>query len=176
MPEVFVGCGSNIDAGRNLRWALRELERNFGALRCSRVYQSPAFGFEGPDFLNLVVGFETEADADSVEAVLSDLENARGRDDGDRSGSRTLDLDLLLQGDRVDAARRLPRDDILRYPFVLGPLAELSPALIHPVTGVAIGDAWKECAKGAVALTGVGTLDAATNRYCDHRRRRGFDR
>jgi 2-amino-4-hydroxy-6-hydroxymethyldihydropteridine diphosphokinase len=161
MTDVFIGCGSNIDPRLNLRWALRELEQRFGGLRCSPVYQSPAFGFDGPDFLNLVITFETQADADSVEAVLSDLENARGRDDADRSGSRTLDLDLLLQGGRVDAARRLPRDDILRYPFVLAPLAELSPQLIHPVTGVAIGDAWKECARGEVALTDVGALDAA---------------
>jgi 2-amino-4-hydroxy-6-hydroxymethyldihydropteridine diphosphokinase len=161
MTDVFIGCGSNIDARLNLRWAIRELEHRFGGLRCSPVYRSPAFGFDGPDFLNLVIAFDTEADADSVEAVLSDLENARGRDDADRSGSRTLDLDLLLQGDRVDAARRLPRDDILRYPFVLAPLAELSPGLIHPVTGVAIGDAWKECAKGEVMLTDVGALDAA---------------
>jgi 2-amino-4-hydroxy-6-hydroxymethyldihydropteridine diphosphokinase len=161
MTDVFIGCGSNIDARVNLRWAIRELEHKFGRLRCSPVYQSPAFGFDGPDFLNLVIAFATEADADSVEAVLSELENARGRNDADRSGSRTLDLDLLLQGDRVDAARRLPRDDILRYPFVLAPLAELSPGLVHPVTGVPIGDAWKECAKGTVALTDVGTLDVA---------------
>lgn len=161
MPEVYVGCGSNIDARSNLRWAIRELNLKFGHLRCSAVYLSPAFGFDGPDFLNMVVAFETQADADSVEAVLSELENARGRGDGDRSGSRTLDLDLLLLGDRVDAARRLPRDDILRYPFVLAPLAELSPALVHPVTGVVIATAWDECANGEVALTDVGTLDAA---------------
>lgn len=161
MPEVFVGCGSNIDARQNLRWALSELERHFGRLRVSRAYQSPAFGFVGPDFLNMVVGFDTESEADAVEAALSALENARGRAAGDRSGSRTLDLDLLLLGDRVDAARRLPRDDILRYPFVLAPLAELAPALIHPVTGAAIADVWAECAAGDIALTPVGALDAA---------------
>jgi 2-amino-4-hydroxy-6-hydroxymethyldihydropteridine diphosphokinase len=161
MPEVFVGCGSNIDARANLRWAVRELEQTFSGLRRSSVYRSPAFGFEGPDFLNMVVAFDTDADADSVESVLSALENARGREESDRTGSRTLDLDLLLQGDRVDAARRLPRDDVLRYPFVLAPLAELSPYLIHPVTGIAIAAAWKDFARGDVALTDLGQLDAA---------------
>jgi 2-amino-4-hydroxy-6-hydroxymethyldihydropteridine diphosphokinase len=161
MPEVFVGCGSNIDARLNLRWASQQLKRNFGPLRCSSVYQSPAFGFDGPDFLNMVVGFETDAAADAVEAVLSDLENARGRGSADRSGSRTLDLDLLSFGDRVDAARRLPRDDILRYPFVLAPLAELAPEYIHPVTGAAIGAVWQSSAQGAAELKQLGTLDVA---------------
>lgn len=135
MPEAFVGCGSNIDPERNLRWALAALRERYGTIRSSNVYRSPAFGFDGPDFLNLVIGFETETDADSVEAVLSELENARGRDVGGRSGSRALDLDLLLFGERVDAARRLPRADILRYPFVLIPLDELIGERRHPLTG-----------------------------------------
>lgn len=160
MPEVFVSCGSNIDAEPNLRWALSELERNFGACRRSSVYQSPAFGFNGPDFLNMVVCFGVDSDADAVEAVLSELENERGRNRADRSGSRTLDLDLLLFGERVDAARRLPRADILRYPFVLAPLAEIASGLEHPVTGVTIRDAWDACSEGIETLTLLGALAA----------------
>jgi len=161
MPEVFVGCGSNIDPGENLRRALNGLERHFGTCRFSSVYRSPAFGFDGPDFLNMVVAFSSHSPADDVEAVLSELENARGRNTGDRSGSRTLDLDLLLLGERVDAERRLPRTDILRYPFVLAPLAELAPELKHPVTGAAIGKIWDGCSESTVALTLLGSLDAA---------------
>ena len=59
-------------------------------------------------------------------------------------GSRELDLDLLLYGSMVDPDRKLPRPDILRYAFVLGPLAELAPALVHPVTGQAFNGAWQE--------------------------------
>lgn len=161
MPEVFVGCGSNIDAELNLRWALSELDRHFGPCRRSSVYQSPSFGFEGPDFLNIVVSFGADSDADAVEAVLSALENLRGRNRADRSGSRTLDLDLLLFGERVDALRRLPRADILRYPFVLAPLAEIAPGVKHPVTGVTIRDAWVARTESVIALTLLGTLDAA---------------
>ena len=135
MPEAYVGCGSNIDPEQNLKWALAQLRQRFGELRCSGVYRSPAFGFDGPDFLNLVVGFATDVSADVVEAELSRLETARGRNYGGRSGSRTLDLDLLLFDARVDPARRLPRADILRYPFVLLPLAEICPKGKHPVTG-----------------------------------------
>jgi 2-amino-4-hydroxy-6-hydroxymethyldihydropteridine diphosphokinase len=143
MPEVLVGCGSNIEPARNLRWALDELEGRFGRLLCSGVYRSPAFGFSGPDFLNLVVGFRAGPDADAVETALSELENLRGRGSNDRCGSRTLDLDLLLFGQRVDPGRRLPRVDVLCYPFVLAPLAEIAPALVHPVTGQTIGEAWR---------------------------------
>ena len=159
MPEVFVGLGSNIEPVRNLRWALAALGREFGKLSCSSVYRSPAFGFAGPEFLNIVVGFDTSRDVDAVEAVLSALENERGRDAADRSGSRTLDLDLLLVGQRVDPARRLPRADVLRYPFVLAPLAEIAPGLVHPVTGMTMRAASANVAAGSLTL--LDSLDAA---------------
>jgi len=146
MPDVFVGLGSNIAPEENLRWALGALRQHFGPLRTSSVYRSPAFGFAGPDFLNMVAAFDTSTGPDAVEAVLSTLENERGRNPSDRSGSRTLDLDLLLYGARVDAPRRLPRADVLRYPFVLAPLAEMAPGLVHPVTGIPILAAWREIA------------------------------
>jgi 2-amino-4-hydroxy-6-hydroxymethyldihydropteridine diphosphokinase len=161
MPEVYVGCGSNIEPARNLRWALDELERHFGDLERSSVYRSSAYGFEGPDFLNLVVAFAARSGADAIEAVLSALETARGRGAGDRSGSRTLDLDLLLYGARVDPARRLPRTDVLRYPFVLAPLAEIAPELTHPVTGVRMRAAWQAGAAVDAPLTRLESLDAA---------------
>jgi 2-amino-4-hydroxy-6-hydroxymethyldihydropteridine diphosphokinase len=161
MPEVFVGLGSNVEPEANLRWALRELTNQFGPLNRSSVYRSPAYGFEGPDFLNMVVGFVADSSVDRVEEILSKLENARGRDRADRAGSRTLDLDLLLFGQRVDAAKRLPRMDVLSYPFVLAPLAELEPALRHPVTGEVIGDVWRRASRRVATLTVQGELDAA---------------
>jgi len=161
MPEVFVGLGSNIEPEFHLRWAIAELERRFGKLAVSDVYRSPAFGFEGPEFLNMVVGFSTRESVDDVEAVLSALENARGRETGPRSGSRTLDLDLLLYGERVDAARRLPRADVLCYPFVLAPLAGIAPALRHPVTGIDAAAAWAGISTRHPELVRVGLLAAA---------------
>jgi len=161
MPEVFVGFGSNIEPERHLRQALGELAGRFPGLRVSSVYRSPAYGFDGPDFLNLVVGFATGAGADAVEAVLSELENRTGRDPRCRSGSRTLDLDLLVYGRRVDPARRLPRADVLGYPFVLAPFAEIAPDFVHPVTGTVLGRAWEALAPAAGTLTRLGDLDAA---------------
>jgi 2-amino-4-hydroxy-6-hydroxymethyldihydropteridine diphosphokinase len=158
MPDVFVGVGSNIEPEHHLRWALDKLERHFGTLRRSDIYRSPAFGFDGPDFLNMVVAFESSAHVDEVENVLSNLENECGRADDDRSGSRTLDLDLLLFGDRIDATRRLPRTDILIYPFVLGPLNDLAPERAHPVTGRTMRSAWDDVGGRADALVRLGAL------------------
>lgn len=160
MPEIFVGLGSNIEPEENLRAALAALRNRFGDMRWSSVYRSPAFGFKGPEFLNMVVGFSADIGVDALEARLSELENARGRNLGPRSGSRTIDLDLLLYGRRVDASRRLPRADVLEYPFVLAPLAEIAPDLAHPVTGIPLGLAWSAMAGSVDALQRIGALDA----------------
>ncbi len=161
MPEIFVGLGSNIEPEANLRAALTALRLRFGKLDCSSVYRSPAFGFVGPEFLNMVVGFSADIGVDVLEVALSEFENAHGRDPGKRSGSRTIDLDLLLYGERVDAARRLPRADVLGFPFVLAPLAEIAPDLVHPVTGIPLKHAWASMAGNVDALRRLGSLDAA---------------
>jgi len=161
MPEIFVGLGSNIEPEANLRGALAALRLQFGELNCSSVYRSPAFGFAGPEFLNMVVGFPADPGVDALEHALSEFENAHGRVPGKRSGSRTIDLDLLLYGERIDAVRRLPRADVLLYPFVLAPLAEIAPDLVHPVTGIPLERAWKQIAGQVDALCRVGSLDAA---------------
>jgi 2-amino-4-hydroxy-6-hydroxymethyldihydropteridine diphosphokinase len=162
MVEIFVGLGSNIEPDRHLSFAVASLTRHFGRLRCSRVYQSPPFGFRGADFLNVVAAFTSLLSAHAVESVLSEVEQAGGRaPDGGRSGSRTLDVDLLLYGARVDPLLRLPRADVLQYPFVLAPLAELAPALRHPVTGVSIEAAWQRMAATRPRVDCRGALDAS---------------
>lgn len=75
-------------------------------------------------------------------AALQGLEAAAGRVRGERWGPRTLDLDLLLFGDRVmlGPALVLPHPELHRRRFVLGPLAELDPRLVHPRLGRTIGE------------------------------------
>ena len=134
MPEVFIGAGSNSGPERRLRLAVSELERRFGPLRSSSVYRGPAVGVAAPDYLNLVVALETEHSVESLRDELRAIEALAGRTRADPAVCE-LDLDLLLYGRRVDAARRLPRPGVLALPFVLVPLAELAPQLVHPVTG-----------------------------------------
>ncbi len=144
MHDVYVGVGSNIDPEANLHRAIQSLSAEFGDVDCSNVYRSPALGFSGPDFLNLVLRFSTDATPMAIEEALSRIERAGGRSDLSRSGSRTLDLDLLLYAARVAATDRLPREDILRYPFVLAPLNDLAPDLPHPLNGVSVARALEE--------------------------------
>ncbi|MEA3411430.1 MAG: 2-amino-4-hydroxy-6-hydroxymethyldihydropteridine diphosphokinase [Pseudomonadota bacterium] len=158
MTRAWVSVGSNIDREANILAALTAMERRFGTLKVSRVYRTAPVGFEGEDFYNLVAGFETGESPLEVARVLRKIEDARGRERGGRKFSpRTLDLDLLLYGDLVvdlDGIS-LPRDEILRYAFVLGPLAEIAAATIHPVEGRRIGDLWAEFEIGEGQLTPV---------------------
>lgn len=159
MPDAYVGIGSNIDALKRLRQALAPLGERFSGLRASSVYRSPPVGFNGPDFLNMAVAFRCGLEPEALLDTLHEIERLGGRRK-ERDGSRTLDLDLLLLGRRVDAAQRLPRHDLLRYAFVLAPLAELSGQLVHPVTGARMVDAWAEMRAAGPPLERLGPIDS----------------
>jgi 2-amino-4-hydroxy-6-hydroxymethyldihydropteridine diphosphokinase len=142
--QVYLGIGSNIDRETNIRACLDELKSRYGELRVSPVYESKAFGFEGDDFYNLVVGFNTELGIDDLETQLREIEYQFGRKQNETHySSRTLDIDLLLYGDLVCDKHELPRVDITKYAFVLKPLCDLDPDLIHPVVGETISSLWK---------------------------------
>jgi 2-amino-4-hydroxy-6-hydroxymethyldihydropteridine diphosphokinase len=138
MPRVYVSVGSNIDKERNIRTGVAALAARFGRLILSSVYESEAVGFDGANFFNLVVAFDTDEPLEVVTAELDRVENEHGRvRTGERFNNRTLDLDILLYGDliRHDAAVDIPRGEITRYAFVLLPLAEVAPDIRHPETG-----------------------------------------
>lgn len=147
MPEtVYLGLGSNIDPERSLRAGIRAIEAEFGHVRLSPVYQSPAVGFSGADFLNACAGIETGLDPAALKAWLVELEEAHGRRrDLPKFADRTLDIDILLHGDRVGDfdGLVLPRGEILRYAHVLKPLADLVPDRRHPVTGKTFAEHWE---------------------------------
>ena len=147
--SVFVSLGSNIEPLRHARMAVKKLRQRFGPLRVSSVYRNRAAGFEGEDFLNLVVGFTTTESPEAVVAELEKLHAEAGRVRGaDRFAPRTLDLDLLIYGDRVIDELQVPRKDIKEYSFVLGPLAEIAPDLRHPVTGESMAELWNRFDQG----------------------------
>jgi 2-amino-4-hydroxy-6-hydroxymethyldihydropteridine diphosphokinase len=145
MPEVFLSIGSNIDKEVHIPSALAELERRFGPLTVSSVYETAAVGFEGPSFHNLVVRLSTDLPVQRVSEILAEIEQQHGRTRECRKfSSRTLDLDLILYGDMIleEGKLKLPRDEITRYAFVLEPLAEIAPDVRHPVTGERYADLW----------------------------------
>jgi 2-amino-4-hydroxy-6-hydroxymethyldihydropteridine diphosphokinase len=146
MPRVFVSIGSNVERERNIRAAVAALRTRFGPLQLSRVYQTPAVGFAGEDFYNLVAAFDTAEPIERVREALIGIEAAQGRErNGPRYGPRTLDLDILLYGDLVRHGDGfdVPRGEITRHAFVLGPLAELAPDLRHPETGETMARLWE---------------------------------
>ena len=143
MTRAYVGIGSNVQPERHIVMAVQALRARFGALRLSPMYQNQAVGFEGDDFLNGVIGLDTDLEVPTLKAVLDEVELACGRQRGAaRFAPRTLDLDLLAFGDCVDAAAKLPRGDILRYAFVLKPLSDIAAAERHPVSGKTYAEHW----------------------------------
>jgi len=145
MPRVYVSIGSNIDRETNIRGAVRMLRKHYGSLTLSRVYETPAEGFDGAAFYNLVAGFDIDEPVERVRQALVDIETAHGRKRGGaRFGARTLDLDLLLYDDLVRHTDGvdIPRGEIVKYAFVLGPLAEIAPDLKHPETGERLRAMW----------------------------------
>ena len=145
MASVYLGLGSNVAAEKNLRLAVDALKSRYGELVISPVYKSAAVGFEGADFLNLVVGLESDASPLDICDEMERIHDLAGRiRSDDKWGPRPLDIDLLLYDDAVISQPpvRVPRDDILEYGFVLRPLAEIAPDLVHPVTGRTMRDHW----------------------------------
>ena len=142
--RVYVGVGSNIEREKNIRGGLAALARRYGALTLSPVYQARAIGFAGDDFFNLVAAFDTGKTVAELENGLRRIEFEHGRRrEEDRFSARTLDLDLLLYGDLVSRRHRVPRADITEYAFVLKPLFDLAPDLIHPQAGRRIREIWQ---------------------------------
>jgi len=143
MTKVYVALGSNVEPERHLTQAVQLMRRRFGVLTLSPIYKNRAVGFEGADFLNAVAGFDTSLDAPALKTALDQIERDCGRQRGAaRFAPRTLDLDLLLYGERVDAAAKLPRPEILQYNFMLKPLADIAGAERHPVTGKSYAEHW----------------------------------
>jgi 2-amino-4-hydroxy-6-hydroxymethyldihydropteridine diphosphokinase len=147
MPEVFVAAGSNVEPRSHLRRALALMRESWPGLRVSSAYANKSVGFEGDDFINLVAGFATTEPLAAVLARLHAIEAACGRPrEAPKWAPRTMDLDVLLYGDAVGEfpGAVLPRPDLLRRPYMLGPLAEIAPDLVHPVAGRRIAELWPE--------------------------------
>lgn len=146
MVLVHVSVGSNIDKENNIRSAMNQMRSVFGDVAVSNVYESAAVGFEGEPFYNFVASFYAD-DMENTRAILRDIEDQHQRDRGaQKFSNRTLDLDILLFGNADFHAQGvdIPRGEITEYAFVLKPLSELSPDLVHPVFAKTYRQLWRE--------------------------------
>lgn len=146
MPLLTLSIGSNVQPRENILLVIKILRRHFRQIRCSSVYESEAVGFDGANFLNLVLATETDESIEDISTYLKNLEDDTGRDrSAPKFSGRTMDIDILTYGDlcgrygEVD----LPRAEILEHAFVLQPLAELLPDTRHPVTGKSYREHWE---------------------------------
>ena len=158
MPRVFVAAGSNIAPEQHLAQASRELGRIFPDVRFSPWYRNAAVGFEGDDFINLVAGFTTQWPVQEVVKRLREIETLCGRPrEAPKWAPRSMDLDILLYGDLVheEPGLKLPRPDLVKRPFMLGPMADLAPEVMHPTLHVTIGELWQRFDQASHPMTRV---------------------
>jgi 2-amino-4-hydroxy-6-hydroxymethyldihydropteridine diphosphokinase len=156
--QVWLSVGSNVEREKNVTGCIRALRAEFGELIISTVYENASFGFEGSPFYNLVVGFVSGRPIDELTRIFRQIEAEHGRvRGGPKFAARSLDIDLLTCGDMVlqEGSLVLPRSEILKYAFVLGPLAEVAGDELHPVVGKSYSELWSEFDKTAHALTPV---------------------
>lgn len=138
--RVFVGLGGNLgDAKRTVLDALASLAElpHSRLVAVSSLYRSAPVDAGGPDFINAVAELTTDLSPLQLLRALQAIEQAAGRERPFRNAPRTLDLDLLLFGQRVldTPALTLPHPRLHLRAFVLQPLLELAPELHHPSLG-----------------------------------------
>ncbi|MGC9334521.1 MAG: 2-amino-4-hydroxy-6-hydroxymethyldihydropteridine diphosphokinase [Anaerolineae bacterium] len=140
MNRVLIALGSNINSERNMREAVRLLALRCRMIAISPVYETvPVGNTEQSNFLNAAALIETDLNAMELKArVLQVIEEEMGRvRTEDKNAPRTIDLDIALFGDKILdlGPRHIPDPDILRYPHIAVPLADLAPTVRHPEDG-----------------------------------------
>ncbi len=138
MATAHIGLGSNLgDRLATLRAAVQHLEPLGRITAVSRLYDTEPIGYlEQPRFLNAVVALETELTPIDLLDALLDIERDLGRTRSFPNAPRTLDLDLLLVDElTLDTPElTLPHPRLHERAFVLVPLVELVPEMVHPVS------------------------------------------
>jgi 2-amino-4-hydroxy-6-hydroxymethyldihydropteridine diphosphokinase len=139
--KAYIGLGSNLGERESMiRQALEALSLlpETDLVRASSLYDTEPVGdVDQPNFLNAVAQVETDLPASQLLWNLQLIEKRLGRERVRRWGPRVIDLDLLLFGDEIieEGTLRVPHPELTRRAFVLVPLVELEPLLVHPGTG-----------------------------------------
>lgn len=157
LVTTYWSLGSNIEPEKHIAHAVKRFRKGFADVKISNLYQSPANGFVGDDFLNLVIAFETDRPLRNLLAFAKALEQEAGRTRVRRGrfDSRTLDVDLVMYGslEGQHCGQKWPADDILQAAYVLKPMVDVAGSARHPVLGRSFRSLWKEFDQQAVPLT-----------------------
>lgn len=147
MAVIPAPCRACIALGANIGEPLRQIEAGFTALAAlpgtrllarSSLYRSAPVGYaDQPDFINAVAIIETSLEPQTLLAAILDIERVNGRVREFPNAPRTLDLDIVLYGDRVvqEPGLTIPHARMLERAFVMVPLAEVAPGMQVPGHG-----------------------------------------
>ena len=148
LNEAHLGIGSNLgDRHANIAYAQASLGALSNRMVFSSVYETAPRGFSiQPSFLNAACAMWTHLDPFELLAAISEIESRAGRHRTFANAPRSLDIDILAYGQRVIRTPHLtiPHPRMSEREFVLVPLAEVAPALSHPVTGLTVRDMLKQ--------------------------------
>lgn len=149
--KVYIGLGSNQgDKFKNLQAAIDGIHNTLGAVKkISKVYRSPAVGFEGDEFHNACILVHTRLSASKTMKELLRIERNLGRDRKKKSGyeSRTIDLDILFFNDEKIESKSVtvPHKELHKRLFVLYPLNDLAPDFKHPKRKKTVRELLEKC-------------------------------
>jgi len=151
MNIVFLGIGTNFgDRESNLKEAVARIEKHIGpVLKSSTVYETEPWGFQsGDEFLNIVVKVETKLNPTGLLKRILMVESLLGRVRGEKQySSRVIDIDILLYEGMVidEKSLKIPHPMMHKRKFVLIPLCEIGPEMVHPVLNKTISSLLKSC-------------------------------
>ena len=122
--KYYLSIGSNIEPVKNIIFSIKELKKILTDINISNTYVTPSIGFEGPEFLNLIISGNTELSLEQLNALLKVIEDNAGRDRTVKKfDSRTLDIDIVLSVE--EGAIIYKSDEIKKYSFVNVPLHDI---------------------------------------------------
>jgi 2-amino-4-hydroxy-6-hydroxymethyldihydropteridine diphosphokinase len=127
----------------NLKNAVSNLPPQMEVKKKSLVYETPPWGYaDQPSFLNMAVMVKTYLEPENLLSHIKRLETALGREPGFQNGPRVIDIDILFYDDVILDSPPLviPHPRLHHRGFVLVPLNDIAPNLVHPVLGKSIGD------------------------------------
>ncbi|WCO02089.1 2-amino-4-hydroxy-6-hydroxymethyldihydropteridine diphosphokinase [Psychroserpens ponticola] len=149
--HVYIALGSNKgDRIKHLQDAVNLIFEEIGKVNSiAKVYNTPAFGFEGDDFLNTCLYAETECSAEAVLDKLLQIETKLGRSRtiSETYEARTIDLDVLFYNDEIIDSKTLkvPHPELQKRKFVLHPLHDIASKLKHPVLEQTVAELLEAC-------------------------------